>query len=130
MKNTGDVCLLGGFLFNGKTCRWDGRNKWLSTRADMKKEPKRIKRLNDSNIVFIVLLTVLGSQAIHVLSIKQEFKEFEEQIDAKISLLRNVIDRIQRGEEVDVPRELGTGVVEKEKEWSDVMQQIIEQNEE
>ncbi|KAG5437068.1 hypothetical protein PCANB_001189 [Pneumocystis canis] len=78
--------------------------------------------------MFIVLFTILGSQAIHVLSIKQEFNEFETQIDAKISLLRDIIDRIQKGENVHISKELGTGIKEKEKEWSDVMQQIIEED--
>ncbi|KAG5518189.1 hypothetical protein PMAC_003375 [Pneumocystis sp. 'macacae'] len=103
----------------------DEWNRYMMTHTK-KEESKLIKQPRNSNIMFVVLLTVLGSQAIHVLSIKQEFNEFETQIDTKISLLRDIIDRIQRGEDVDVSKELGTGVKKQEKEWSDVMQQIIE----
>lgn len=104
-------------IFNDRIHLLDEWNRYMTTRT--KKESKLIKQYRNSNIMFIVLLTILGSQAIHVLSIKQEFNEFETQIDAKISLLRDIIDRIQRGEDVDVSKELGTGVNKQEKEWLD-----------
>lgn len=37
----------------------------------------------------------------------------------KIGLLKELIDRVQRGENVDVEGMLGTGDEEKEREWED-----------
>lgn len=45
----------------------------------------------------------------------------------KIGLLREVIERVQRGEEVDVERVLGTGDKESEREWEDVLREIEEE---
>ncbi|EMR08487.1 hypothetical protein PNEG_03313 [Pneumocystis murina B123] len=101
----------------------------MTTRSTIsKKETKLIKKSFNSNIIFIVLLIILGSQANNILSIKQEFNEFETQIDAKISHLRDLIDRIQRGENLDISKELGTGIEEKEKEWSKVIEQVINED--
>ncbi|QSL64534.1 hypothetical protein MERGE_001835 [Pneumocystis wakefieldiae] len=107
-------------------------NKWarsMMTRSTINKEDtKLIKKKINSNIIFIVFFFIIGSQANSILSIKQEFNEFEAQIDAKISHLRDLIDRIQRGENIDISKELGTGIEEKEKEWSKVIEQVINQD--
>jgi hypothetical protein len=47
--------------------------------------------------------------------------------DAKIGLLREVVERVQRGEDVDVERLLGTGDVGQEAEWEDVVKEIEEE---
>lgn len=39
--------------------------------------------------------------------------------EAKIGLLREVIERVQRGENVDVEGALGTGDPEAEREWAE-----------
>jgi len=59
----------------------------------------------------------VGSQAIHTLKLKSEMTETERKTEAKISLLRRVIERIQSGEDVDVEKELGTGDPVAEEEW-------------
>lgn len=41
--------------------------------------------------------------------------------DAKIGLLREVIERIQKGEKVDVEGLLGTGDERREREWEEGM---------
>ena len=38
--------------------------------------------------------------------------------EAKIGVLKEVVERVQRGEDVDVEGILGTGIEEREKEWS------------
>ena len=45
--------------------------------------------------------------------------------DAKIGLLREIIEKVKRGEQVDVEKILGTGDVEKEREWEEGMFVII-----
>ncbi|KTW27626.1 hypothetical protein T552_02068 [Pneumocystis carinii B80] len=110
--------------------RCDKWVRFMTTHSTInKKETKLMKRFFSSNIIFIVLLIILGSQANNILFIKQEFNEFEAEIDAKISHLRDIIDRIQKGENLDISKELGTGVDEKEKEWFKVIEQVINQDE-
>jgi hypothetical protein len=60
---------------------------------------------------------LVGSQAIHTLKLKSEITEMERKAEAKISLLKRVIERIQSGEDVDVEKELGTGNPVEEEEW-------------
>jgi len=59
----------------------------------------------------------VGSQAIHTLKLKSDMTEMERKAEAKISLLKRVIERIQSGEDVNVEKELGTGEPVAEKEW-------------
>lgn len=54
-----------------------------------------------------------------MIALRKDFENFSRKADAKIALLREVIDRVQRGEEVDVEGLLGTGDPEKEKEWEE-----------
>lgn len=42
----------------------------------------------------------------------------------KIGILKEVIERVHRGEEVDVEAALGTGDESMEKEWAEVMKEI------
>ena len=57
--------------------------------------------------------------SINLLSVKQDYSTFVRQSDARIGVLREVVEKLQRGEEVDVERVLGTGDPEKELEWDD-----------
>ena len=54
-----------------------------------------------------------------MLALKNEYSTFSRKADAKIKLLKDVLDRVQRGENVDVEKVLGTGDEEQEKEWED-----------
>lgn len=60
---------------------------------------------------------LIGSQAINTISLRHETAAFSRKADAKIALLREVIERVQKGEQVDVEGLLGTGNKEKEEEW-------------
>ena len=54
-----------------------------------------------------------------MISLRNDFLNFSRKADAKVGLLREVIKRVQRGEEVDVEGLLGTGDEEKEREWEE-----------
>ena len=66
---------------------------------------------------YIFIFLFIGSMSIQMIALKKEFETFMRQSDVKIGLLREVIERVQRGEKVDVERVLGTGDPAKEAEW-------------
>jgi len=68
---------------------------------------------------YIVLALLVGSQAIQTLWLKRDVAHFSSRADAHIGLLREVVERVQRGEDVDVERVLGTGDPGKEAEWEE-----------
>ena len=68
---------------------------------------------------YIVMFLLIGSNAIQMIALRTEFTNFSRKADAKIGLLKDVLERVQRGEDVDVEGLLGTGNEEKEKEWAD-----------
>ncbi|KAI9675788.1 MAG: hypothetical protein M1829_003213 [Trizodia sp. TS-e1964] len=63
-----------------------------------------------------------------MITLRRESLNFNRQADAKISVLREVIRRVQNGEEVDVEGLLGTGNKEKEREWAELLQEIEEED--
>ncbi len=68
---------------------------------------------------FIIIFLLIGSNAIQMIALKHEFTNFSRKADAQIGLLKDVLGRLQRGEDVDVEGLLGTGDREKEREWED-----------
>jgi hypothetical protein len=68
---------------------------------------------------YIVLGLLVGSQAIQILWLKQDKAHTLRKADAKIGLLKEIIERVQRGEDVPVESMLGTGSAESEKEWTE-----------
>ncbi|KAL6712532.1 hypothetical protein ACN47E_000409 [Coniothyrium glycines] len=70
---------------------------------------------------YIILSLLVGSQAIQILWLKQERGHSLRRAEAQIGILKEVIERVQRGEEVDVEGLLGTGDEGREGEWKDVM---------
>lgn len=54
-----------------------------------------------------------------MIALKNEFAAFSRRADAKLGLLREIIGRIQNGEDVDVEGLLGTGDEKREKEWEE-----------
>jgi len=59
-----------------------------------------------------------------MIALRNNFEAFMRRADAKIGLLREVIERIQKGESVDVEGLLGTGDEKREREWEEVLQEI------
>ncbi|KAL8766122.1 MAG: hypothetical protein Q9209_007020 [Squamulea sp. 1 TL-2023] len=74
------------------------------------------------------MFLLIGSNAMQLLALRNEFTTFSRRADAKIGLLKEVIERVQRGEDVDVRGLLGTGDPEKEKEWEQVIKEIEEED--
>lgn len=68
---------------------------------------------------FIIIFLLIGSMSIQMISLKKDFATFMRQADVRIGLLREVIEKIQKGEEVDVEKVLGTGDPERELAWED-----------
>jgi Family of unknown function (DUF5321) len=68
---------------------------------------------------FIIIFLLIGSMSIQMISLRLEFTAFSRRADAKIALLKEIIGRIQNGEEVDVEGLLGTGDAQREKEWEE-----------
>jgi len=65
-----------------------------------------------------------GSQAVHIIRLKQYQLNLTRQTEAKLSLLKDLIERVQAGEEVDIKKELGTGDPQREQEWEDVIREL------
>lgn len=83
--------------------------------------PEKIRRTKEWNpaIFFIVMFLLIGSNAMHMIALRNEYTAFSRRADAKIGLLKDVIERVQRGEDVDVKGLLGTGNPEKERAWEE-----------
>ncbi|KAG8627596.1 hypothetical protein KVT40_005079 [Elsinoe batatas] len=73
---------------------------------------------------FIVISLLIGSNAIQLVSLKTHRLNYNQSTDAKLSLLREVIGRVKKGEDVDVEAMLGKGDPEREKEWEEVMRDL------
>ncbi|OAL57057.1 hypothetical protein IQ07DRAFT_638434 [Pyrenochaeta sp. DS3sAY3a] len=73
---------------------------------------------------YIILGLLIGSQAIQTLWLKQERRHSLRKAEAKIGVLREVIERVQRGEDVRVEEVLGTGDGVSEGEWAEVLKDI------
>lgn len=70
---------------------------------------------------YIIIFILIGSQAIRMLLLRNEWMSYTRSTDAKIGLLREIIEKVKRGEKVDVEKILGTGDMGKEREWEEGM---------
>lgn len=75
-------------------------------------------------MAFLLLGILVGSNAINIISIRREMLNFTRQTDAKLEILREVVQRVKSGEDVDVKKALGTGDPDQEKEWEQVIQEL------
>ncbi|KAL6239468.1 hypothetical protein BDW75DRAFT_119692 [Aspergillus navahoensis] len=73
---------------------------------------------------YIIIFILIGSQAIRMIALKNEYSSYLRSTDSKIRLLKEVIGKVQRGEEVDVEKMLGTGDARVEREWDEVLREI------
>jgi hypothetical protein len=73
---------------------------------------------------FIWIYLLIGSQAIRIIQVQNEYTTFVRKADLKIAKLREVVEKLQRGEEVDVEKTLGTGDETQEKEWEEALREI------
>ncbi len=86
--------------------------------ADAMAKARKSKEWNLATF-YIFIFLFIGSMSIQMISQKKDFDTFMRQSEVKIGLLREVVERIQKGEDVDVERILGTGDPAKEAEWED-----------
>ncbi|RYO74726.1 hypothetical protein DL766_004524 [Monosporascus sp. MC13-8B] len=73
---------------------------------------------------FIIIFLFIGSMSIQMIALKKDFSTFSRRAEVRIGLLREVVEKLQRGQEVDVEKTLGTGDEAKEKEWEEVLREI------
>ncbi|KAI0396910.1 hypothetical protein F5Y17DRAFT_44331 [Xylariaceae sp. FL0594] len=85
--------------------------------------PKVNKGWNPATF-FIAIFTLIGSMSIQMIMLKRDHGTFLRRAEARIGVLREVVERIQRGEEVDVEKSLGTGDKEQEKDWEEALREI------
>lgn len=90
-------------------------------RGESKSKP--VKRSNPANY-FIWIYIFIGSQAIRILTIKNEAAKHRRIADIKLAQLREVVERLQAGEEVDVEKMLGTGDEQSETEWEQALREL------
>ncbi|KAL2218612.1 hypothetical protein M432DRAFT_379225 [Thermoascus aurantiacus ATCC 26904] len=94
---------------------------------DPRKESPKSKEWNPATF-FIMIFLLIGSQAIQILILKNDWATYSRRADAKVQLLKEVIERIKNGEKVDVEKLLGTGDEAKEREWEEVLREIEEED--
>ena len=82
------------------------------------------KRISNPANYFIWIYILIGSQAIRILSLKNEFRNYKRQADLKLAKLREVVEKLQRGEEVNVEKVLGTGDEIAEREWEEALREV------
>lgn len=92
----------------------------ITGRRGSKKDTSKSKEWNPASF-YIIIFILIGSQAIRMLALRNDYTAYTRSTDAKIQLLREVIERVQRGEKVDVEKLLGTGDAAKEREWEEGM---------
>ncbi|KAK9779464.1 hypothetical protein AB5N19_12852 [Seiridium cardinale] len=86
------------------------------------KKPKK-KDWNPATY-YIVMFLFVGSMSIQMISLKRDFSTHMRRAETRIGILREVVEKLQRGEEVDVEKALGTGDAAEEKEWAEVLKDI------
>ncbi|RAH71818.1 DUF5321 domain-containing protein [Aspergillus aculeatinus CBS 121060] len=77
---------------------------------------------------YIIIFILIGSQAIRMIALKNDYAAYSRSTDAKIRLLREVIEKVNNGEVVDVEKLLGTGNEAKEREWEEVLREIEDED--
>ncbi|OLN81640.1 hypothetical protein CCHL11_05595 [Colletotrichum chlorophyti] len=87
-------------------------------------KPKKKKKDWNPATFYVVIFLLIGSMSINMLSTKQAFDAFSRSADVRIGALREVVEKLQRGETVDVEKELGTGDPQKELEWEEILKEI------
>jgi len=76
--------------------------------------------------IFILLGLLAGSNAIQILALRNDTVSYTRKTEAKLDLLREIVQRVKNGEEVDVRKALGTGDEEAEREWEEMVKELAE----
>lgn len=78
------------------------------------KQPKFLRR-----IVNILLLASFANSATIILSYKSQKREISWQAKERIQTLRETIEKVRKGESIDIRAALGTGDPEMERKWEE-----------
>lgn len=90
----------------------------VSIAERQKEKAAKSKEWNPATF-FIAIAVLIGSNAIQAIGLRNERLNFTRKTDAKLALLKETIERVRRGEDVNVERVMGTGDPEKEQEWEE-----------
>lgn len=98
---------------------YPGVGRWLRERKTRKKDPVVQDKPWNPATFYFWMFVLIGSQSMNMVALENDYSLFSRKADAKISLLREVLEKVQRGEEVDIERTLGTGDEAQEREWKE-----------
>ena len=68
---------------------------------------------------YIIVFLIIGSNAIQMIALRNSATNFSRKADARIAQLKEALERIHRGDDVDVKALLGTGDETAEREWEE-----------
>ncbi|KEF59539.1 uncharacterized protein A1O9_04383 [Exophiala aquamarina CBS 119918] len=97
------------------------RDRWTRTGKYANK-----KAVNPASY-FIWIYLLIGSQSIRIMGIQTDFNTYMRKADLKLNKLREVVEKLQKGEPVDVEKALGTGDEIQEQEWEDALQELMDE---
>ncbi|RCI08562.1 hypothetical protein L249_8789 [Ophiocordyceps polyrhachis-furcata BCC 54312] len=95
---------------------------WRREKKDGERRPKS-KGWNPATY-FIIMFLFVGSMSIQMIVLRKQSEQEARQSAVKVSLLREIIEKIRNGENVDVEKALGTGDAEREANWAEVLRAI------
>lgn len=83
--------------------------------------PAKVQRSTEWNpaTFFIWIFLLIGSNGIQMLTLRNEYSTSSRKVEEKLALLKEVLEKVQRGENVDVENILGTGDRKQEEQWAD-----------
>ncbi|KAI1812688.1 hypothetical protein GGS20DRAFT_522064 [Poronia punctata] len=93
------------------------------TPDSVRPKPPKSKEWNPATF-YIVIFLFIGSMSINMIALKRDYSTFMRRAEVRIGVLREVVEKLQRGEEVDVEKSLGTGDAEQEKQWEELIKEI------
>ncbi|RFU73893.1 hypothetical protein TARUN_8354 [Trichoderma arundinaceum] len=93
-------------------------------KASRNKLKEKAKKDWNPATYFIVMFLFIGSMSIQMIALRNQTERYMRQSSLRVAQLREVVQRIQNGEDVDVEKILGTGDPQKETEWEEVLQAI------
>ncbi|KAK5083262.1 hypothetical protein LTR70_007979 [Exophiala xenobiotica] len=88
---------------------------------------RKEKKPTNPATFFIWIYLLIGSQAIRIVQVKNDYATISRRSDLQLEKLREVVRKLQAGEEVDVDKVLGTGVPEEEEAWEEALREIQEE---
>ncbi|KAF4992852.1 hypothetical protein FDECE_13582 [Fusarium decemcellulare] len=93
----------------------------------LRKENRQLKKKSrewNPATFFIAIFLLIGSMSIQMIALRNSFDRYMRQSESRIATLRNVVEKIQKGEPVDVEKALGTGDPKKEADWEEMLKAI------